>query len=396
MAVDDLIPAYDAGLVFPWQEQNAVAEDLTEIVQNWRYVNRNPLFARLEIRPVGQQEFHIIGRNSRPDTITLSAAILATDTVLACTDVSAVLNGDTFEALFAGGTTEQLEVVADPDLAANQLTVKRGDAFTTPGALPGGTVLRLIANSRTGGETNQRGISPRVWKNTNWVQNLQHPVEVPGLLQDTTNFRSRLMHSGAATPLDAFRMEALDNMVDDFERSIVYQRGISPIDTDTKRAKTKGIRQQLQEAGSWLWQPQNYAAYTPFDFLRDVFQGPSGVGGAPDLYFISNDWPAGLARWKMPLATIDMGQTKLDVRIEAFTTPATTGIFIVAPRLRPGTLVAVRGEDLMLRSMRLPTWYLRGKTGDVWAGDMIARLGVQVNYPEQARMIEGVTNWAEA
>jgi hypothetical protein len=84
------------------------------------------------------------------------------------------------------------------------------------------------------------------------------------------------------------------------------------------------------------------------------------------------------------------------MRIDAFTTQATTGIFVVAPRLRPGTLIAFTEEDAMLRFMRLPTWYLRGKQGDSWEGDMIARLGVQLNNPEQGRYIEGITNWAAA
>jgi len=391
-----LLPAHNAGLLFPWEEQDAVSEDLTFVVQNWRYVNTNPFFARLGMKGVGQIEFHVMGRNQRPDSAILAVAAAAGDTVLSLVDASFILNGDTFEILYANGDQEQIEVVADPNLATNQITVKRGDANTLAGAFPIETPLRFISNTRTGGEKNQRGISPRLWKNVNWVQTVQHPVEVSGVLQDTANYRSRLLQAGAATPLDAHRMEALDNMIDDFERAIVYQRGVGPLDTDTKRVKTKGIRQQFQEADAYIWQPQNYNAYSPFDLLRDVFEGPAGIGGTPDLYFISKDWPAGLARWKMPLVNIDMGQTEFDVRINAFTTPATTGIFVVAPRLRPGTLIALREEEAMLRFMRLPTWYLRGKQGDTWEGDMIARLGVQVNNPEQARMIEGISGWAAA
>jgi hypothetical protein len=391
-----IYPASNAGLLFPWEEQDLVGEDLTVVVQNWKYVNTNPFFARLAMKQVGQIEFHTMGRNQRPDTATLAAAVTAVDTVFTLDDVSYILNGDTFELLYATGDTEQIEVVADPNLTTNQITVKRGDAFTTPGAFPIDTEMRLIANTRTGGEKNQRGISPRTWKNVNWVQTIQHPVEVSGVLQDTANYRSRILQAGAATPLDAHRMEALDNMVDDFERAIVYQRGIGPIDADTKRVKTKGIRQQLRDANSYIFQPENYAAYSPFDLLRDVFEGPAGVGGTPNLYMVSKDWPAGLSRWKMPLIREDMGFTEFDMRIEAFTTQATSGIFVVAPRLRPGTLIAFAEEDTMLRFMRLPTWYLRGKQGDTWEGDMIARLGVQLNNPEQARMIEGVTNWAAA
>lgn len=390
----EIFPASNAGLLFPWEEQDAVSEDLTYVIQNWKYVNRNPLFARLALRFVGQIEFHTMGRNYRPDTATLAAPVVAGDTVMTIDDSSYILNGDTFELAYADGTSEQIEVVADPNLATNQITVKRADAGTVAGAFPIDTEMRLISNTRTGGEKNQRGISPRTWKNTNWVQTVQHPVEVSGVLQDTANYRSRLLQSGAATPLDAHRMEALDNMVDDFERAIVYQRGIGPLDTDTKRVKTKGVKQQLRDGNSYIFQPENYAAYSPFDLLRDVFEGPADIGGTPDLYLISKDWPAGLARWKMPLVGIDMGTTAFDMRIEAFTTPATTGIFVVAPRLRKGTLIALTEEDVMLRFMRLPTWYLRGKQGDTWEGDMIARLGVQVNNPEQARMIEGVTGWA--
>jgi hypothetical protein len=68
-----IYPASNAGLLFPWEEENLVGEDLTVVVQNWKYVNTNPFFARLAMKQVGQVEFHTMGRNQRPDTATLAA-----------------------------------------------------------------------------------------------------------------------------------------------------------------------------------------------------------------------------------------------------------------------------------------------------------------------------------
>jgi hypothetical protein len=200
-----IYPASNAGLLFPWEEENLVGEDLTVVVQNWKYVNTNPFFARLAMKEVGQVEFHTMGRNQRPDTATLAAAVVAGDTIMTLDDVSYILNGDTFELLYADGTTEQIEVVADPNLTTNQITVKRGDAFTTAGAFPIDTEMRLISNTRTGGEKNQRGISPRTWKGVNWVQTIQHPVEVSGVCNrlsegNRADRRGHQAHQDQGTP----------------------------------------------------------------------------------------------------------------------------------------------------------------------------------------------------
>lgn len=391
------MPVGNLGVVFPWEVADAIVEDLTEVATQWRWINRTPFFTRLPTYPVTQGEYHMMGSSFRPLTVNVNTAAAAGDTVLTCDDVTFLMNGDTLELTFADSTVEMMEIVADPNEATSQIIVKRGDAFTTAGAIPANTVLRIVANSRTGGEKWQKGLAPGHWKHINWIQHLDHPVEVSGGLQDTSAMRLMSIAPGAVTPLDAYRMRALGNLIDDFERMIVYQRGMAPTDTDTKRAKTKGFRQQIQDGGGYIYRPVNYGAYTPYDFERDIFMGPSGSGGAPNLFFISSDWAAGLTRWKMPLVRIDMGETVFNVRIDAFESSISPGgIFIIGPLLKPGTLIATRDEDMMLRSMRMPTWYPRGKGGDTWEGDIIARLGTQLNHPDQSRYIEGVAGWAAA
>jgi hypothetical protein len=396
MAYPDLVPNADYGTVFPWDNPEALAEDLTEVALEWKWVNLVPFWSRVQKLPATNPEYHMTGTSRRPDTVTVTVAAVATDTVLTVADPTYILNGDTLELRFADNTVEQLEVIADPNEAAAQITVKRGDAFTTAGAIPANTQLYLISNTRTGGEDNQKGIAPRAWKRTNWIETIQHPVEVSGILQDTTAYRSGSIAPGAATPLDAFRMRGLNDWVLDADRAIVYQRGMAPTDSNTKRAKTKGIRQICQDAGSYINQPTNYAAFTIEDFTREISEIPAGFGGAPNVYFISNDWISAFARWKMPLVKIDMGETAFNVRIDAYESNAANGIFVHAPRLRRGTIFATNEEDLMIRFMRMPTWYLRGKLGDSWRGDIVGRIGVQVNNAEQSRFCEGITGFAAA
>lgn len=388
-------PIGNLGTVFPWEVHEALAEDLTMVSFQWRWVNRNPFFTRLPSYPAGQTEYNMVGSFLRPDSVTVTAPIAAGDTRLTLADASYLMNGDTLELTFADFSVEVMEVIGDPDEVAMTVPVKRGDAGTTPGAAPAGTVLMLISNTRTGGEEWQKAIAPKHWKRANWIQTIQHPVEVSGVLQDTTLYNVGSIAPGAQFPLDAYRMRALENFINDAERMIVYQRGVKPDDEEGHRGKTKGLRQLMQEAGSYIYQPENYGAYTPYDFLRDVNEGPAFVGGSPDLYFISRDWIGGLTRWKMPLVRIDMGVTAFDVTIDAFSSSiAPNGIFIPAPRLKQGTVIAANSQDLMLRHMRQPTWFPRGRGGDKYAGDIIARFGVQLNLPEQARFIEGITGYA--
>lgn len=391
------MPIGNLGVVFPYEVAETIGEDLSVVARGWRWVNRNPLFTRLRMIPCSQVEYKSQGSDRRPETVQVTVAATAADTVLTLADVTYLQNGDTLELTFANNSTEQMEIVADPNEAASTITVQRGDAFTTPGIIPVNTVLRLLGNARTGGEKWQKGISPKSWKRSNWIQTFQNPVEVAGILEDTTAFRGEVYVPGGNTPLDTFRMVALGNMVDDFERAIVYQRGMAPTDSNSKRAKTKGLRQQIQDAGGYQNQPTDYAAYSPYSLLRDVAEGPAGAGGAPNLYYVSSDWVGGLARWKMPLAQLDMGSTAFDVRIEAFkSSVAPNATFVVAPRLKPGTVMALNEADTFLRFMRKPTWKKRGNSGDVEEGDIIARIGVQLDNPDQARYIEGITGFAAA
>lgn len=395
------MPAANAGLIFPWQDQDALALDISPIVFQWRWVNRFPIFTRIRQVPAIQPEYLMQGFLQRPEYVTVSVSQLATDVTLTLVDASYLYNGDTLEYMKSDGTVEMMEVTGDPNTTTNQVSVVRGDAFTAAAAITANTQLRIISNTRTGGEMNQRGIGPTPWKNVNWIQTNQKPVEIAGLLQDTLAFRSETLQAGAQDPLDAHRMRALFNMTEDIERALVYQRGMSHSDTATFRAKTKGIRQILGDSNTidyepLLNHPTNFAAYSPEDFIRDAFQGPASQGGGPNIIFISTDFIGGLARWKLGLTKIaDMGTTELNVEISGFTSTLAPDVtFIPAPKLRAGSYICVNEEDIILRYMRLPTWYLRGKNGDAWQGDIIARIGLQLNNPNMQRMVEGITGFA--
>jgi hypothetical protein len=90
-----------------------------------------------------------------------------------------------------------------------------------------------------------------------------------------------------------------------------------------------------------------------------------------------------------------MGTTEFNMDIEAFTIP-TFGRQLVMfdPQLRPGTALALREEDITLRYMRLPSFFVRGRNGDAVKGDIIARMGFQVDNPELQTAVTGVTGFA--
>ena len=121
---------------------------------NW-FVNRCPLVTRLPRVPIGSTTFTIVSRVARPRTLKLAAAMAAGDASVTFSDASYLMVGDVLE--FASG--ERAEVTADPNLTTNVATVRRAAEGTTAAAGLVNDTVRLVGNSRTGGEVNQAAVA---------------------------------------------------------------------------------------------------------------------------------------------------------------------------------------------------------------------------------------------
>ncbi len=380
-------PREAQGMEFPWDQIDAVVIPLEAIAFPF-FVNMTPLVSRLRQEPTPYVEFHQFGHAHRPSTFKLMASITNVATSATVDDSSIFMNGDILELT----TGEHVEVVADPDTVANTITISRAMEGTTAAAITvvGGSepTCYLIANSRTGGEEFQRGLFPHTWTKKNWVQTSQHPAEVSGIFQDTTAWRAA---EGNGSPLDFGRMRQLENMMQGYERAFIYGLGASPTTESTKRAKTQGIMARLNGVGNVITPSSgDRAAYTPAMMMRDLY----GRIGGQDLLMLSLDWRTAIATWKLKPVVLDMGSTVYNMDIEAFVIPEIGSQTVVYnPMLRAGTALALREESLTLRYMRLPSWFVRGRNGDAVKGDIIARMGIQVDNPELMSAVIGVTGW---
>lgn len=381
-------PAEDQGVEFPWEQASAISVDLTGVAFDY-FVNRTPIVSRAAQFPATQQTYNMFGHANRPNQVKVMASITNVATTINVSDASVFMNGDILEL----PTGEHVEVSADPDLVGNNLTVVRGVESTTATAITvvGGSepTAWLIANSRTGGERWQHGIFPKTWTALNWIQTAQHPVEISGVFQDTTGWQNAV---ASPDPLDFGRQTQLENMMVGYERAFIYGIGESPTSAPSKRGKTKGIMKRLAEVGNVTNAPEGFAGYTPDRMMRDLW---GNINGNQNLLMLSPNFRYGLALWKIKKTPIDMGTTVFDMRIESFVVPEFGPMLVIFnPCLRPGTAMALREQDIIVRYMRRPTWYARGKPGDTWEGDIIARMGIQTNNPELQTAVTGITGFA--
>jgi hypothetical protein len=135
--------AYLQGIQTAFQNQPEIRNDIYVVASNW-FVNRCPLVTRTPRLPVGSTTFTMISRAHRTRTATLANAVQATDTQVSLADVSPFMNGDVLE--LASG--ERVEIISDPNLVANTVTVRRGAEGTTPGTGAVNDTVRLIGRSQ--------------------------------------------------------------------------------------------------------------------------------------------------------------------------------------------------------------------------------------------------------
>ena len=236
----------------------------------------------------------------------MAAAIATSDVTISLVDPSSIMNGDVLQ-LVSG---ERVEVIADPNLINNTISVRRGAEGTTPGTGAVNDTALLIGNSRTGAEINQNGVALMPVGISQFCQTWQHPVQVGGSLQASSSF---VTYAGVRTPFEENRMDALQNLMDDIESSSYYGIGDDP--ALVTRPKQKGLRTLLTT--NLTTQPVNAGAYKATDFIRDTMQQCRISGGDPDVLLVSPNFMMGLATWGQAVQRIDAG-------VNVFGTPKDT------------------------------------------------------------------------
>lgn len=372
--------AFSQGIELVPDFSSQIRNEIHAVTMNW-FVNRCPLVTRLPRVPIGSTTFSIVSRVARPRTLKLAAAMAAGDTSVTFSDASYLMVGDVLE--FASG--ERAEVTADPNLTTNVATVRRAAEGTTAAAGLVNDTVRLVGNSRTGGEVNQSAVAMKPAVTSQFCQTWQHPVQISGALQAAGAF---VTPAKGGTPLDAARMDALQNLMDDMETSSYYGRGEDPL--LFARPKQKGLRTMI--ATNLVTSPTNAGAYKATDLIRDTLERCRTNGGNPDVMLVSSNFMTGLATWGHAVQKIDAGTSVFGVPIKVFEAPFLGGISLIeAPLLRPFTAVALTSSEIRLRVKRNEFWNPRGVRGDAVEGDWIAEGAIELENEAHHAWVEGIT-----
>ncbi len=372
--------SYLQGIQTAFDNQAEIVNDIYVVTTNW-FVNRCPIVTRTPRIPVGSTVFTIVSRSFRPRVAALASAVAAADAQITLVDASPFMNGDVLE--LASG--ERIEISADPNVANNTIPVRRGAEGTAAGTGAVGDTIRLIGNSRTGSEINQVGIGMRPTGTNQYCQTWQHPVQVGGSFQATSNYQAA---RGVRTPFEQVKMDALQNLMDDMESSSYYGRGEDP--AVAARPKQKGLKAQL--AANTTTSPVNAAAYKATDFLRDTLELCRAGGGDPDVLLLSTNFMVGLATWGQSVMRVNAGSNVFGTAIDVFEAPFLGGVTIIeAPLLKPFTAVALTSPEVRMRMKRNEFWNPRGNRGDAFEGDWIAEGAIELENPSHHAWLEGVT-----
>lgn len=363
--------------------KDQIRNEIHAVTMNW-FVNRCPLVTRLPRVPVASTTFTIVNRSARPRTARLALALAAGDTTARFHDVSYLMVGDVLES----PSGERIEVLADPNMVAETVSIRRAAEGTTAAAAALNDTFRLVGNSRTGGEVNQSSIGMKPVVVSQFCQTWQHPVQIAGSLQASSGFVTPVSGN---TPLDHARMDALQNLMDDMESTSYYGRGEDP--SVVARPKQKGLRSLMST--NLVTSPVNAGAYKATDLIRDTLERCRTNGGNPDVLLLSSNFMTGLAVWGHAVQRIEAGSSVFGVPINVFEAPFLGGITLIeAPLLRPFTAVALTSSEIRMRVKRNEFWNPRGSRGDAVEGDWIAEGAVELENESHHAWLEGVTSFS--
>ena len=371
--------AYDSGILTNYHETNAIITPAFATAINFKPA-RWPLQARLGVVPLGAPSFKLVSSGFRPRTTTINEGGTYTnsDTTLTVTDGSSFMPGDLIEI-----ESEVLHVTA---VSGNNLTVARGYAGSSAASHADSTTVYLIGNSRTGAEISQTGVSRTPSVATQYAQTFQHPWQVGGSLESTTDIA---LPPGFTSIQQKFEWEATGNCMDDVETSYLYGRGVAQA-ASTGRAASYGAR--------WLCttnkttSPTNASAYTPDDLVRDTVNLVRPYGGHPDVLMVSSNFLRAFAKWGLNAQRVPAGETTFGVPIATWAVPFLGEIAIVEnPAMRPFTAWCFDSQEVRQRIKRGVFSKPRGSLGDATEGDVIAEGCIEIDNPDHHAWVEGIT-----
>lgn len=389
-AYSGIVSAYSVGSEGPVDISSALAEF---------YVNRTPVVARLlgTSDPVGNTSFTMLTGGARPTSVGTVTIADDTATSVTVSDSSAVMVGDVLEC-------ESERVTVTSITSATVIVVSRGSESTTAAA-HSSKALTLLYNSRTGSEIDQDAIRATRSSITNYVQTIQHPVQVGGRANALRNVAlamargNRVMAQGVSSNIqtlaDQTTYEADMNFMLDAERAVLYGKGEAAASTTT-RSKMKGVHKIISEgaSGNVTTSPTNASAYKPSDFVRDTIQKCATGGGNCDLMILSNEFRAGFFAWGLNLQATDAGTTVFGMSVETVKCMEFGCRIIFHPLLSTYSGFALDSSQLRLRHLRKPFFQPRGSRGDAIEADIIGDLSVHLDNPTYHAHLSGVTAFA--
>lgn len=371
---------FSQGIEFVNDFKDQIRNEIHAVSMNW-FVNRCPLVTRLPRIPVASTTFTVVSRVARPRTLKLGAALSAIDTSATFSDASYLMVGDVLE-LVSG---ERIEITGEVNVSTNAVTIRRAAEGTTAATGALNDTVRLVGNSRTGGEVNQLAVAMKPQVTSQFCQTWQHPVQISGSLQAASGFASA---AAGGTPLDQARMDSLQNLMDDMESTSYYGRGEDP--ALVARPKQKGLKTLITT--NLVTSPTNAGAYKATDLIRDTLERCRTNGGNPDVMLLSSNFMTGLATWGHAVQRIDAGTSVFGVPINVFEAPFLGGITLIeAPLLRPFTAVALTSSEIRMRIKRNEFWNSRGVRGDAVEGDWIAEGAIELENESHHAWLEGIT-----
>lgn len=366
----------------PYQSVTAgvIPLDVYGVAINW-YVNRTPLLSRLPKLDCGSDTFLMTNDNFRPTTQNISANYTTgSSTQLTFADASWLMLGDVVQV------ESEYFLVTTPH--ATTPTVTGAYAGTTGANHTSGVAAYLIGNTRTGAEVDIAAIERIPVTVEQYNQTAQHAIAVGGSLQANTNFVS----GEGNTPLDRDRMLAILNIVDDFERSMYFGKGVKRASTST-RPMMKGLTSLITT--NVTTSPTNASAYKQSDFIRDTIQPCYTNGGQPGMLLVSTDFLTAFSIWGNGVLKAESEENIFGLSVDTFAVSFLPNVKIVpAPHLRTKSAFCFTESEIRIRMKRKLKEYPRGLRGDAIESDLIMEGAIELDNEAHHSYVTGITTFA--
>lgn len=373
--------AYNIGLHGPYDYTGTIENDYFAAAVNF-FADRTPLVARLPNRAISGETIRAVDDAFRPGSTTLASNYTASGTTISVADGSPYNDGDVLQI--------ENELMLVTAASGNTLTVTTGFAGTTNANHSSGVTVYLIGNVRTGAEVDVTALTRVPTTTDTTPQTVQHAYQVGGRVQASS--ANMAIPLGLPTMLGWQRFKALQNVMDDFERSIYYGQYVA-LAGDATRPMMRGLSQRITT--NKVTSPTNASAYKPSDLIRDALQTARVGGGSPDLLLVSSDFMQGLSIWGHAVERITAGATMFGTPIDMLRAPFLGGVTIVeAPLLRTGTVIALTSEEVVMGWKREPNDYPRGRRGDAFEGDVIGEGCVILNNEAHHAWVQGISGFS--